>query len=80
MMIAQGTCVCNRVLRLSAGQGLFPPHCATGLSMFLGTPDLAHLPKICIFFHPVNALHLTYRLIHKQLTIHLKPDNPAQAL
>lgn len=42
-------CVCNHVLHLSAGQGLFPPHCATGLSMFLGTPDLAHLPKICIF-------------------------------
>ncbi len=72
-------CGCNWVLRLSAGQGPFPPHRASGLCTFWEHQTWPTCQK-SVFSSLASALHLTFKLIHKHLTIHLKPDRPAQAL
>lgn len=48
-------CLCIQVLCLSAGQGLFPPHRATGLSMFLGEHQAWPTCQILIYFFPCKC-------------------------
>lgn len=73
-MIAQGVSLYVIMHYLSAGQGLFTVPQASQCSR-LGPPA-----KNLYFLPLASALYLTFKLIHKHLTIHIKPELPTQAL